>query len=190
MCSTHCVRAQHEILLKMICFVRFLLPSGRAPWPTTKRKTNCSRSIQCLARWWVSGLINLLYLLVQQSWISLHRIIAVNYPARAKGVTRHMRGDEAKEQCPDIELVKVPNIREKADLSKYRNAGKQVATVLQTYTPLLTRASVDEAYLDLTEQVQNRLLDMNKVINAFSFYSSHLYQAISQHDLNRCELDH
>lgn len=91
------------------------------------------------------------------------RIIAVNYPARAHGVTRHMRGDEAKEQCPDIELVKVPNIREKADLSKYRNAGKQVATVLQTFTPLLTRASVDEAYLDLTEQVQNRLMEMNKV---------------------------
>lgn len=101
-------------------------------------------------------------------------IIAVNYPARAQGVTRHMRGDEAKQQCPDIELVKVPNIREKADLSKYRNAGKQVAAVLQTYTPLLTRASVDEAYLDLTEQVQNRLLDMNKVKNKHfrNFFSS------------------
>lgn len=100
------------------------------------------------------------------------RIIAVNYPARAQGVTRHMRGDEAKEKCPEIELVKVPNIREKADLSKYRNAGKQVATVLQTYTPLLTRASIDEAYLDLTEQVQNRLLDMNKVNhNIFKYVS-------------------
>lgn len=90
-------------------------------------------------------------------------IIAVNYAARAQGVTRHMRGDEAKEKCPDIELVKVPNVNQKADISKYRNAGKQVATVLQTFTPLLTRASVDEAYLDLTEQVQNRLHDMNKV---------------------------
>lgn len=90
-------------------------------------------------------------------------IIAVNYAARAAGVTRHMRGDEAKEHCPDIELVKVPNVNQKADLSKYRNAGKQVAAVLQTYTPLLTRASIDEAYLDLTEQVQHRLLDMNKV---------------------------
>lgn len=97
------------------------------------------------------------------------RIIAVNYPARACGVTRHMRGDEAKEQCPDIELVKVPKIREKADLSKYRNAGKQVAAVLQTYTPLLTRASVDEAYLDLTEQVQSRLLDMNKVCSIIEY---------------------
>lgn len=90
-------------------------------------------------------------------------IIAVNYAARAKGVTRHMRGDEAKEHCPDIELVKVPNINQKADLSKYRSAGKQVASVLQTFTPLLTKASIDEAYLDLTEQVQNRLLEMNKV---------------------------
>ena len=53
-----------------------------------------------------------------------------------------MRGDEAKEHCPDIELVRVPNIREKADLSKYRDAGKEVAAVLQTFTPLLERASV------------------------------------------------
>ncbi|KAM7355229.1 DNA polymerase eta [Cochliomyia hominivorax] len=88
-------------------------------------------------------------------------IIAVNYAARAKGVTRHMRGDEAKEQCPDIQLVKVPNIREKADLSKYREAGKEVANVLQRFTPLLERASVDEAYLDITEAVNKRLQEMN-----------------------------
>lgn len=87
----------------------------------------------------------------------------MNYPARAKGVTRHMRGDQAKEQCPEIELVKVPNNHEKADLSKYRKAGKEVATVLQTFTAALERASVDEAYLDITEQVQKRLLEMNEV---------------------------
>lgn len=90
------------------------------------------------------------------------RIIAVNYPARAHGVTRHMRGEEAKEQCPDIQLVKVPSVREKADLSKYRNAGKEVAAVLQTFTTLLERASVDEAYLDITERVTNRLIEMNQ----------------------------
>ncbi|XP_018793219.1 PREDICTED: DNA polymerase eta [Bactrocera latifrons] len=88
-------------------------------------------------------------------------IIAVNYAAREKGVTRHMRGDEAKERCPEIQLVKVPNIREKADLGKYREAGKEVATVLQRFTPLLGRASVDEAYLDITEEVNKRLEDMN-----------------------------
>lgn len=40
-------------------------------------------------------------------------IIAVNYVARAKGVGRHMRGDEAKELCPDIVLCRVPQVREK-----------------------------------------------------------------------------
>lgn len=90
-------------------------------------------------------------------------IIAVNYAARAKGVTRHMRGDEAKEQCPDIQLVKVPNVREKADLTKYREAGKEVATVLKRFTPLLERASVDEAYLDITDAVNKRLQKMNEV---------------------------
>lgn len=94
------------------------------------------------------------------------RIIALNYVAKARGVKRSMRGDEAKKQCPELELVRVPVIRGKADLSKYRNAGKQVAAVLQTFTPLMTRASVDEAYLDLTERVQNRLADMNDVINS------------------------
>ncbi|GJQ77783.1 DNApol-eta [Trypoxylus dichotomus] len=84
-------------------------------------------------------------------------IIAVNYPARDKGVTRHMRGDEAKAKCPDIKLVRVPTLREKADLTKYRDAGKEVAAVLQTYTDLLERASVDEAYMDITSAVNERI---------------------------------
>ncbi|XP_034481905.1 DNA polymerase eta [Drosophila innubila] len=84
-------------------------------------------------------------------------IIAVNYAARAKGVTRHMRDDEARELCHDIILCKVPNIREKADTSKYRDAGKEVANVLQRFTQLLERASVDEAYLDITDTVNQRV---------------------------------
>ncbi|XP_055617214.1 DNA polymerase eta isoform X1 [Toxorhynchites rutilus septentrionalis] len=89
-------------------------------------------------------------------------IIAVNYPARAKGVTRHMRGDEARQHCPDIILPQVPQVRGKADISKYRDAGKEVAAVLQSFTPLLERASVDEAYLDITERVLVRLREMNE----------------------------
>ena len=37
-----------------------------------------------------------------------------------------MRGDEAKHVCPQIQLVKVPVARGKADLSIYRNAGSEV----------------------------------------------------------------
>ena len=60
-----------------------------------------------------------------------------------------MRGDEAKEKCPDIVLVKVPEERGKADLTKYRNAGKEVIQVLKNQFPeaIIERASVDEAYL-------------------------------------------
>ncbi|XP_063931236.1 DNA polymerase eta [Zophobas morio] len=89
-------------------------------------------------------------------------IIAVNYPARDEGVTRHMRGNEAKKKCPSINLVQVPEVRGKADLTKYRDAGKEVADVLATFTPLLQRASVDEAYLDITELVEKRIsTDLN-----------------------------
>lgn len=116
-------------------------------------------------------------------------IIAVNYAARAKGVTRHMRGDEAKEQCPDIELVKVPNVREKADLSKYRDAGREVANVLQKFTTLLERASVDEAYLDVTAEVNKRMENMNAgtfflqpeiLVNTFAVGYDNIGQYISE----------
>ncbi|CAH0406689.1 unnamed protein product [Chilo suppressalis] len=102
-------------------------------------------------------------------------IIAVNYVARAMGVTRHMRGDEAKEKCPEIILPSVPCLRGKADITKYRDAGKEVAKVLQKFTPLLERASIDEAYLDITDTVQERLkslnintVDVNMVPNTFA----------------------
>lgn len=74
-------------------------------------------------------------------------IIAVNYPAKALGVTRHMRENEAKSVCPSLVCVKVPSKNGKADLTKYRDAGIRVAKVLQTFTPLLERASVDEGKL-------------------------------------------
>lgn len=37
-----------------------------------------------------------------------------------------MRGDEAKQVCPEIQLVRVPVARGKADLNTYRNAGSEV----------------------------------------------------------------
>ena len=53
-------------------------------------------------------------------------IIAVSYEARAKGVTRQMRGNEAKRKCPDLVLVQVPTAFGKADLQIYKSAGDQV----------------------------------------------------------------
>ena len=80
----------------------------------------------------------------------------MNYEARAKGVTRQMRGDDAREKCPDIVLVHVPENREKADLTKYRDAGKEVIEVLVGFGAVVERASIDEAYIDITTLVEER----------------------------------
>lgn len=45
---------------------------------------------------------------------------------------RSMRGDEAKEVCPQIQLVQVPVARGKADLTIYRNAGSEVHKILKS----------------------------------------------------------
>lgn len=63
-------------------------------------------------------LLKVVTLIVCDFAFVISSIIAVNYPAREKGVTRHMRGNEAKKICPEIELAKVPNVRGKADLTK------------------------------------------------------------------------
>ena len=84
-------------------------------------------------------------------------IIAVNYEARSFGVTRQMRGDDAKQRCSDILLVKVPEVRGKADLTKYRDAGKEVIDVLLNFGGIVERASVDEAYLDISDLVDEEL---------------------------------
>lgn len=44
--------------------------------------------------------------------------------ARARGVTRIMRGDQARAVCPEIALVQVAVKHKKADLTPYRNAGR------------------------------------------------------------------
>ncbi|CAG2219563.1 POLH [Mytilus edulis] len=58
------------------------------------------------------------------------KIIAVGYEARACGVNRNMWGDDAKKVCPDIHFFRVPEYRGKADLTKFRDAGKEVINVL------------------------------------------------------------
>ncbi|XP_070048099.1 DNA polymerase eta isoform X4 [Nicotiana tomentosiformis] len=76
-------------------------------------------------------------------------LIAVSYEARKFGVKRSMRGDEAKQVCPEIHLVQVPVARGKADLNSYRNAGSEVVAILSR-RGRCERASIDEVYLDLT----------------------------------------
>ncbi|XP_076394066.1 DNA polymerase eta [Megachile rotundata] len=94
---------------------------------------------------------------VQYNQWKLGGIIAVNYEAREYGVTRHMRGEEAKQKCADLILASVPCTRGKADTSRYRSAGRDVLNVIKKHCNIIERASVDEAYLDITDIVAKRM---------------------------------
>jgi DNA polymerase eta len=96
--------------------------------------------------------------LAVQQWEGL---IAVNYAARAKGVTRFMAIHEAKQKCPELKLVHVEVIggsskREegKVSLERYRQASANILPIFHRFSPLCEKASIDEAYLDLTAQVE------------------------------------
>lgn len=83
-------------------------------------------------------------------------IIAVSYEARAFGVTRNMWADDAKKLCPDLLLAQVRESRGKANLTKYREASVEVMEIMSQFA-VIERASIDEAYIDLTSAVQERL---------------------------------
>ncbi|CAL1577475.1 unnamed protein product [Knipowitschia caucasica] len=83
-------------------------------------------------------------------------IIAVSYEARAHGVTRNMWVDDAKKLCPELEVARVRESHGKADLTHYREASVEVIEVMSRFA-VIERASIDEAYMDLTSAVQQRL---------------------------------
>ncbi|KAF3708166.1 DNA polymerase eta [Channa argus] len=86
-------------------------------------------------------------------------IIAVSYEARAHGVTRNMWVDDAKKLCPDLQVARVRESHGKADLTHYREASVEVIEVMSRFA-VIERASIDEAYMDLTAGVQQRLKTM------------------------------
>ncbi|MBN3309262.1 POLH polymerase, partial [Amia calva] len=86
-------------------------------------------------------------------------IIAVSYEARAHGVTRNMFADDAKKLCPDLQVARVRESHGKADLTLYREASVEVIEVMSRFA-VVEKASIDEAYMDLTGAVQQRLRAM------------------------------
>ena len=64
-----------------------------------------------------------------------------------------MSGKEAIDKCPELHLFRVPEKRGKADLTRYRDVGAKVIQVLSQHSSCVERASVDEAFLDISEEV-------------------------------------
>lgn len=74
-------------------------------------------------------------------------VAAASYEARAFGVRSAMPSTTAMRKCP--ELVFVP-----PRFEVYRMVSYQIHTIFADYTPLIEPLSLDEAYLDVTENLR------------------------------------
>jgi len=70
-------------------------------------------------------------------------VAAASYEARKFGIHSAMPISEAWRRCPDAVYVR-------PDIDKYRQVSQQVLRILETITPSVEVASIDEAYLDVT----------------------------------------
>ncbi len=67
-----------------------------------------------------------------------------NYEARKFGIHSAMSSKEAYERCPQAIFVS-------GNYQKYREVGRQIRDIFKRYTDLVEPMSIDEAYLDVTE---------------------------------------
>ncbi|RAX39790.1 DNA polymerase IV [Rhizobium tropici] len=74
-------------------------------------------------------------------------VAAASYEARAFGVRSAMPSVTAKRKCPD--LIFVP-----PRFDVYKAVSQQIREIFAEYTPLIEPLSLDEAYLDVTENLK------------------------------------
>ncbi|KAF2822901.1 DNA/RNA polymerase [Ophiobolus disseminans] len=116
--------------------------------------------------------------LAVQQWQGL---IAINYPARAFGLGRHVTSTEALKQCPDLILQHVATWKEgdekwayhedsfknmathKVSLDPYRLECRRILKCIKDSLPekeqRVEKASIDEVFMDLSAQVHTILLE-------------------------------
>ncbi len=73
-------------------------------------------------------------------------VAACSYEARTFGVRSAMPMARALRLCPELVIVR-------PDFAKYRAASQRVMAILRECTPLVEPLSLDEAYLDVTENL-------------------------------------
>jgi DNA polymerase-4 len=78
-------------------------------------------------------------------------VAAASYEARAFGVRSAMPMATALRLCPQLLVVR-------PDFQHYRAVSREVFEILRTCTPLVEPLSLDEAYLDVTENAWNEPL--------------------------------
>lgn len=73
-------------------------------------------------------------------------VAAASYEARVFGVRSAMASAKARRLCPD--LIFVPH-----RFDVYRHVSRQIREIFESYTPLVQPLSLDEAYLDVTDNL-------------------------------------
>jgi len=73
-------------------------------------------------------------------------VTSATYEARPYGIRAGMPTQEAKRRCPQLILVE-------GNHSKYTETAARIFSILKKFTPLVEVASIDEAYLDITESL-------------------------------------
>src|SRR6188768_3204806 len=81
-------------------------------------------------------------------------VAAASYEARTFGVRSAMPMSRAVRLCPHLEIVR-------PDFQKYRAASDRVFAIFRSVTPLVEPLSLDEAYLDVTENSWGEPLAVN-----------------------------
>ena len=74
-------------------------------------------------------------------------VAAASYEAREFGVRSAMPSVTAKRKCPNLIFVK-------PRFDVYKEVSLQIRTIFAEYTPIIEPLSLDEAYLDVTENLK------------------------------------
>jgi DNA polymerase-4 len=74
-------------------------------------------------------------------------VAAASYEARKFGVHSAMPSITAKRKCPDLIFVK-------PRFDAYKGVSLQIREIFAAYTPVIEPLSLDEAYLDVTENLK------------------------------------
>jgi DNA polymerase-4 len=81
-------------------------------------------------------------------------VAAASYEARRFGVRSAIPMARAVRLCPSLEIVR-------PDFAKYRAVSQQLFAIFRDVTPLVEGLSLDEAYLDVTENAWGEALGVN-----------------------------
>ncbi|NWU86980.1 POLK polymerase, partial [Onychorhynchus coronatus] len=109
---------------------------------------------------------------------SMSMLSTSNYHARRFGVRAAMPGFIAKKLCPHLTIVPV-------NFEKYGKVSKEVREILAEYDPNFMPMGLDEAYLNITEHLEERL-NWPEDRRRF-FFNTESTTGVDKDDMNVCD---